>query len=326
MHTNLNKINTILVLMAALLVAAALQGINIISAQTEVATVIVMPTTGGTTNPAPGQYTYNNGTNIVLTAVPDTGYVFSYWIISGDLFPGHTISQTQPTTIVDPDTGQIVAIFPKPGSPSPVDSLTFTTNPTNITCGYGYSYVYTAIFAPVSQPSPTPGQLDAVVIVMPTTGGTVSPAAGMYTYSNGSVITISAIPDSGYKFNYWIVSSNYTPGHGTLGNSIITDESGQVIGVAPRADVSGIDSATFTANPAKITCGYGYTYTYTAFFSKVSATSSPTLTTQPTASTNPTATPAPITGSDLTLWVIAALVVIIIIIVIVAAVLMRRKK
>jgi hypothetical protein len=79
-----------LVLLAALAIAAVSQNANVARAQSDVATVIVMPTAGGTTDPVPGEYTYNNGSNIVLRAVPDSGYVFSYWIVSGDLLPGHT--------------------------------------------------------------------------------------------------------------------------------------------------------------------------------------------------------------------------------------------
>jgi len=38
--------------------------------------------TGGTTNPIPGTYTHDYGTQVQVTAVPDSGYQFSGW--SGD--------------------------------------------------------------------------------------------------------------------------------------------------------------------------------------------------------------------------------------------------
>ena len=321
MNRILNKQNVVaIVLLFALLLAIVSQSVNIVAAQTDVANVIVMPTTGGTTDPASGQYTYNNGTNIVLNAIPDSGYVFSYWLISGDLMQGHTTSTAQSGQIIDPDTGEVTGYFPAIPVTSPIDSLTFTTNPTNITCGYGYSYTYTAIFTPVNGPSPAPGTNDAVVIVMPTTGGTVTPAAGMYTYSNGTIIDISATPDSGYVFKYWLISGDVIPGH-TTRYSVIVDENGNVVGQIPRPSVSGVDSLTFTANPAHITCGYGYTYTYTAIFGPAAAITTPAptstliiATAQPTATASPlpTATPTTQAGTDWTMWIIVAVVVIVV--------------
>jgi hypothetical protein len=282
MNSRKSTLSTILV--AAFLLAIVSQGISFVSAQNDVAKVIVMPTTGGTTDPAPGEYTYSNGTNIVLTAIPDNGYKFSYWVITGDLLPGHAASQSQPGQFVDPQTGEVTT-FPAKITVSPADSLTFQTNPTNITCGYGYSYTYTAFFEPVSLPSPTPGSNDAVVIVMPTNGGTVNPAAGRYTYPSGTIINISATPNSGYVFKYWIISSDVLPGHTANQGSTIADDNGTIIATIPKVSTSTIDSTTFTANPAHITCGYGYTYTYTALFApQASATESPT----PTLSPSPT--------------------------------------
>jgi hypothetical protein len=338
MNRIFNKRNSVAVLLFGLLMTLASQSAYLATAQTTVATVIVMPTIGGTTDPAPGQYTYENGTVIVLTAIPDAGYVFSYWIITGELFPGHTSSQVQPVQIIDPETGEVIGTFPVRPTTSAIDSLTFTNNPANITCGYGYSYTYTAVFSPVSSPtspSPTPSPTEATVIVMPTVGGTVSPTAGMYTYASGEVIRISATPDAGYKFSYWLVSGNTIPGHETK-YSTIADDAGNPIGQIPRASTSGIDSLTFTANPASITCGYGYSYTYTAIFEKLAspsptatpaATSTPVATTAPppTASPSPTPTPTQQAGTDWTMWIIIAVVVIVIIIVIAAAVMMRKK-
>jgi hypothetical protein len=43
----------------------------------------ITSTTGGTTNPAPGIYTYVNGTHVVITAVPNNGFSFDYWLLDG---------------------------------------------------------------------------------------------------------------------------------------------------------------------------------------------------------------------------------------------------
>lgn len=322
---------------AVLLFALLLPMSNLVmfnaAAQGTVATVIIMPTTGGTTDPTPGQYTYENGTNIIFAAVPNAGYRFSYWLVTGEYIPGHTSQNVAPSQIIDPETGEIIS-FPLPPRPSPgsVDTQTFTANPANITCGYGYSYTYTAFFEPIAQPSPTPGPTEGVIIVMPTVGGTVTPAAGSYTHTNGTIFEISANPDAGYVFKYWLVSGSVITGHETA-YSVITDDQGNVISEIPRATGSAIDSLTFTDNPARITCGYGYTYTYTAFFEQASATSTPPATSTPTATASPTqqtASPSPTStptqaATDWTTWIIVAVVVVVIIIVIAAAILMRKK-
>ena len=46
-------------------------------------TIIAGP--GGTTDPPPGTYTYENGSVVLATAIPDAGYVFDYWILDGEM-------------------------------------------------------------------------------------------------------------------------------------------------------------------------------------------------------------------------------------------------
>jgi len=46
-------------------------------------TLKIETTTGGTTNPAPGTYTYNAGSQVHVTAVPSSGYVFDHWELNG---------------------------------------------------------------------------------------------------------------------------------------------------------------------------------------------------------------------------------------------------
>jgi len=157
-----------LTLLATMLLAVFCQSIIVANAQSDVATVIIQPSTGGTTDPAPGTYTYANGTNIVLTATPDAGYAFHYWIVSGNATPGH--APGIPNYIIDPDTGDVVGTIPRVPVPTGIDSLVFTTNPANITCGYGYTFQYQAVFTPAVSASPSPSPTAS-----PTPSATASP-------------------------------------------------------------------------------------------------------------------------------------------------------
>jgi len=46
-------------------------------------TLSISTSTGGTTDPSPGTYTYHYGTYILVYAEPDDGYSFDYWILDG---------------------------------------------------------------------------------------------------------------------------------------------------------------------------------------------------------------------------------------------------
>ncbi|MCW3994742.1 MAG: hypothetical protein NWE98_01170 [Candidatus Bathyarchaeota archaeon] len=100
------------------------------------AIVTVKESVGGTTTPAAGTYYYSNGTTIHLQATPNAGYDFQYWVAVGE--DGH------PVTIVD--------------------------NPTNIICGYGYTYSYQPMFAPAGTTPTTqaaiPIYIYAIIVVL----------------------------------------------------------------------------------------------------------------------------------------------------------------
>ena len=45
----------------------------------------IATTSGGTTTPSPGTYTYVNGTEVEVTATSDTGFSFDYWLLDSDI-------------------------------------------------------------------------------------------------------------------------------------------------------------------------------------------------------------------------------------------------
>jgi parallel beta-helix repeat protein len=48
-------------------------------------TLTIVATADGTTNPAPGTYTYTNGTEVSVTAIPDVGFSFGQWLLDGNV-------------------------------------------------------------------------------------------------------------------------------------------------------------------------------------------------------------------------------------------------
>ncbi len=149
---NMNMKKTIAITLV--LLASTILLVSFANAQTtDDAVVVILPSSGGTSDPVPGTYNYANGTTFMLTAKPSDGFQFSYWVISGEFTPGHTTGE--PGTFVDPDTGAIIQL-PRPIPPASIDSLVMTANPANITCGYGYTFSYQAVFAPVTGGTPAP--------------------------------------------------------------------------------------------------------------------------------------------------------------------------
>lgn len=43
----------------------------------------IIASSGGSTNPTPGNYSYTYGTNLTVTAAPDDGYRLSSWLLDG---------------------------------------------------------------------------------------------------------------------------------------------------------------------------------------------------------------------------------------------------
>ena len=328
---------SLIILLTTMILAVLSQSILVANAQL-VATVIILPSVGGTTIPAQGYYSYNETQNFGIAATADPGYTFQYWSVTGDYTPGHT---TGSTVVFLDENGNPYQGIQRPNPNSAIDSLTFANNPANISHGYGYTYIYQAVFAPTVTPTPTPPVTSndtAIVIMQPSVGGTTDPPAGTHVYANGTSFVFTATPDPGYTFQYWVVNGNFTPGHTTGSVSIIYDENGNPILEIPRPNPNvTIDSFTFTNNPANVSHGYGYTFSYTAVFAPIAASPSPSPTASPTASptVSPTATPAPTespspspapAADNTTLYIVLIVVVVIIIIAAIAAVMMRHKK
>jgi hypothetical protein len=178
-----------------------------------------------------------------MTATPQKGFKFLYWIIEGgyvssdNLPPIYLTAEDDPTQAPPRPAAEVVA----------GDRLVLSQNPLIVLCGYGWAFKYQAVFTPATIFT---GSADSIVTVLSSLGGSTNPGPGTYAYPNGTTYTLTASPASGFEFRYWVVSGQNLPGHG----------------VADRPD---LDATVITTNPLDVSCGYGYDYTYQALFTPV---------------------------------------------------------
>src|SRR3990172_9505793 len=199
---------------------------------------VILASNGGTTDPPPGQYNYPNGTVFTITAIPFEGYKFLYCVISGQYTPGHNLPPVilPDINISEEDPAPIIPALPNPQTAN-WDSLITSLNPLTIVCGYGYVFQYQPIFVPTTT---TPPFGTAVVVILEGVGGSTNPSPGVYTFAEGQSITLTATPDEGQEFQYWIAS-----GKGATGAE---------------------ESTIILDNPLTFNCGVGYTYEYQPVF------------------------------------------------------------
>jgi hypothetical protein len=114
-------------------------GRNLPTDLTSAAIVVVLAAAGGTSTPAPGTYASANAALLTLTAKPNSGWQFVHWTICG--------------------SNMNHGGYPLNYMPS--------DNPYTVDHGYGYTYYYQPVFAPVgtSETTPTPSATE------PTVGG-----------------------------------------------------------------------------------------------------------------------------------------------------------
>lgn len=164
-----------LTLLMSLLVLATLNA-NVINVKAQgQATVTVLDSVGGTTDPAAGTTSYADGTAVTFTATPDAAFVFVNWIVSTD-------------------AGSNVA----------------TDNPTTLPVSGGITYTIQATFQPILPPPnaalPTNLATAAIVVVLAAAGGTTNPVSGTYALDNATSLMLTATPSSGWTFSHWVIS------------------------------------------------------------------------------------------------------------------------
>jgi hypothetical protein len=192
----------------------------------------ISTSTGGTTSPPPGIYTYDEGTTVRVTAYPSSGYVFDHWVLDGATITGNPIdvlmdtdhsikaffvltpvqyTLTISTTVggtTDPVPGSylynagstaVVTAYPSSGYVFDhwvLDGATITGNPISILMNGNHSIQ--AVFAAIPPPQYT-------LTITAGAGGTTDPVPGSYLYNAGTTATVTAYPSSGYQFDHWML-------------------------------------------------------------------------------------------------------------------------
>jgi hypothetical protein len=197
-------------------------------------TLTITTTAGGTTNPRPGTYAYWFGTTVKVTATPNSGYTFDHWELDGSWNYSNPISVTMnsdhtlhavfqakydvtikahcntegvdisvPITMDGSPTGYNTPhtftgltgthTFTVPNTdPSGHPFKQWSTGSTSTTITVNTGGTYTAYY-----------QAKYTLIITATSGGTTNPAPGTYTYWQGTVVSVTAIPNTGYIFDHW---------------------------------------------------------------------------------------------------------------------------
>jgi hypothetical protein len=183
------KILTLALVSTLLLVATcAIMNVN---GQSD-ATVTVLDSEGGTVDPS-GTTTYADGTDVALTATPDSAsFVFVNWLVTTD-----------------------------------EGSSTITDNPLTLTVAGGVTYtiqaVFTVIQAAPGSSMPSDMSKAAVVVILPSAGGITNPPAGTYALADVSNMNIQAIPQEGWQFAHWTICGTNTNHGGAPTNWAPTD-------------------------------------------------------------------------------------------------------
>jgi parallel beta-helix repeat protein len=187
-------------------------------------------TAGGTTNPTPGNYSYWDGTEVSVTAIPSLGYIMDHWE-----FDNANVGAPNPISVIMNASHTLDANFswagicnltittttggttdPAPGTCSYTNGTVVSVTATTPSLGYVFDHwklddVNVGATNPISVTMDKNHILHAVfswvgiynLTITTTSGGTTDPAPGTYSYTNGTAVNVRAVPSGSYVFDHW---------------------------------------------------------------------------------------------------------------------------
>jgi parallel beta-helix repeat protein len=188
----------------------------------------VKSSTGGTTSPACGNYTYFDGTSVQVKAIPNHYFMLDHWVLD-DV----NVGKPNPLTVLMSGNHKLQPFYAVINYTLTI--LSSNNGTTNLASGkwvyvagtsvnvtatpnYGFMLDHWIIDSKSSGSSMTISvsmggnhTLQAVfspacsLAVIATTGGTTTPMPGNYTYLKGSSVQFTANATSGYKFDHWVL-------------------------------------------------------------------------------------------------------------------------
>jgi len=201
----------------------------------------------GTTTPAPGVYTYNNGSPIQITATPAYGWAFDHWVLDGSsagsvnpttvtMGGNHTLSavftQSQYTLTVSTVGQGTVSKTPDQASYASGSTVQLTATPAAGWSFSGWSGDASGSSSPLTVSMTGNKTVTATftqnqyTVTASTVGqGTVSKTPSQATYTYGASVQVTATPASGWAFTGWSgdLSGSANPATVTMsGNKAVT--------------------------------------------------------------------------------------------------------
>ena len=276
----------------------------------------VTSSTGGSTDPAAGDYSYTSGSSVQVTAIPAANYVFDHWILdeadAGKINPMNLLMNRNLTLqAVFAIINYTLAISPSAGG---------TTTPSH------GNYSYPAGSSISVGASPSPGYLfdhwtldgaDAgsslslsvladknhtlqatfvrivQLTIVASTGGATSPSTGVYNYTQGTIVQVTVSPDANYVLTGWLVDNSMVNATGEILVQMDTDHTIQAVFVqvtftlaipSVQGGTTSPPSGTYTyTNGTNVsvnaTANAGYAFNYWVLDGQNAGTSSPIMVT-----------------------------------------------
>jgi hypothetical protein len=169
----------------------------------------ITTTSGGTTNPAPGAYSYSSGQTVQVTAIPNSGYVLDHWELDGT----NVSSSNNPIAVTMNGNHNLKAVFKTTPAPP-----TVAINPQSSTINPGQSVQFASMVNGGSAPyqyqwyldgTPVPSATSNTWKFTATTNGIhyvqlkVNDALNNTVFSNNAQITVTnPVPIGGYAISY----------------------------------------------------------------------------------------------------------------------------